>query len=313
MSSRTWKAGLAGVAIIAVVATASYAVAQTAPDHMQGMHGQMPADGQGQNKDQQQMSPHGGMGGMRGSMRGQMLQMRGQMLQMRGQMMQMQGQMMQMHGGAGQGMQGMHGGMQGGMQGGMDSHGMMDQEMQGGMQGGMQGMHGGMHGGMQGGRNPHAMMRQRGAMSGQPAVAGQDAFGIIQEVVQILEADPNTDWSKVNIAALREHLIDMNEVTLRAAASERVLDDGIEITVIGEGRSLAAIKNMIPEHARMLAETGWNAKTEDLPNGVKLVVTATDKAQVPILKALGFMGIMVQGEHHQSHHLMIAKGEFPPH
>ena len=308
MSSRTWKAGLAGVAIIAVVATASYAVAQTAPDHMQGMHGQMPADGQGQNKDQQQMSPHGGMGGMggmRGSMRGQMLQMRGQMLQMRGQMMQMQGQMMQMHGGAGQGMQGLHGGMQGGMQGGMDSHGMMDQEMQGGMQG--------MHGGMQGGRNPHAMMRQRGAMSGQPAVAGQDAFGIIQEVVQILEADPNTDWSKVNIAALREHLIDMNEVTLRAAASERVLDDGIEITVIGEGRSLAAIKSMIPEHARMLAETGWNAKTEDLPNGVKLVVTTTDKAQVPILKALGFMGIMVQGEHHQSHHLMIAKGEFPPH
>ena len=45
---------------------------------------------------------------------------------------------------------------------------------------------------------------------------GQDPFGAIQEIVRILEADPSTDWSKVNIAALREHLIDMNEVTLRA-------------------------------------------------------------------------------------------------
>jgi predicted RNA binding protein YcfA (HicA-like mRNA interferase family) len=27
------------------------------------------------------------------------------------------------------------------------------------------------------------------------------------------------------------------------------------------------------------------------------------------LKALGFIGIMVQGSHHQLHHLMMAKGE----
>ncbi len=284
MSSRTWKAGLAGVAIVVVAAT--YAGAQMAPDQMQGMHGQMQPGGQEQNQ-QQQMRPHGGMGGMHGSMRGQMMQMQGQIMQMRGQMMQMHSQMMQSRGGVGQG-------MHGGMQGGMGPHGMMGQGMQGGM-------------------DPHAMMRQRSGMSGQPTAAGQDAFGTIQEVVRMLEADPKTDWSKVNIAALREHLIDMNEVTLRAAASERTLDDGIEITVTGEGRTLAAIKSMVPAHARELAEAGWNAKTEELPNGVKLVVTTTDKAQVAKLKALGFMGIMVQGEHHQSHHLAIAKGEFPPH
>jgi FPC/CPF motif-containing protein YcgG len=74
----------------------------------------------------------------------------------------------------------------------------------------------------------------------------QDVFGAIQEVVQKLEADPAPDWSKVNIAALREHLIDMNEVTLRAASSERMLDNGIEITVTGEGRTLVAIKRMVP-------------------------------------------------------------------
>ena len=62
----------------------------------------------------------------------------------------------------------------------------------------------------------------------------------------ILEADPNTDWSKVNISALREHLVDMNEVTLKAVANERKLDNGIEIAVTGEGRTLDAIKRIVP-------------------------------------------------------------------
>ena len=49
--------------------------------------------------------------------------------------------------------------------------------------------------------------------------------------------------------------------------------------------------------------------TEDLPNGVPLVVTTSDAGQVARLKALGFMRIMVLGSHHQAHHLLIAKGE----
>jgi hypothetical protein len=49
-----------------------------------------------------------------------------------------------------------------------------------------------------------------------PTTPGQDAFGAIQEIVQILDADPKTDWSKVDLEALRQHLIDMNEVTLKA-------------------------------------------------------------------------------------------------
>jgi hypothetical protein len=113
----------------------------------------------------------------------------------------------------------------------------------------------------------------------------------------------------VNITALREHLIDMDEVTLRAVATERALDNGVEITVTGEGRTREAIKRMVPAHARELAGLGWQARTEELPIGVKLVVTATDPGQVVRLKALGFMGIMVQGAHHQPHHLMMAKGE----
>ena len=143
-----------------------------------------------------------------------------------------------------------------------------------------------------------------------PIMPGQEAFGTIQEIVRILEADPATDWSKVNIAALREHLIDMDEVTMRANARERALDNGLEITVTGQGRTLGAIKRMVPAHAHELAALGWQAKTDVLPNGVKLVVTANDPLQVAKIKGLGFMGIMVQGAHHQIHHLMMAKGEF---
>ena len=157
------------------------------------------------------------------------------------------------------------------------------------------------------------MMGMQGALSGQPTLPGQDAFGAIQEVVQILESDSTTDWSKVNIAALREHLIDMNDVTLHAIATERPLDNGVEITVTGEGRTLEAIKRMVPAHVSELVKIGWHAKTEELPNGVKLTVTTDDAKQAIKLKALGFMGIMVQGGHHQPHHLMIAKGEFHTH
>ena len=128
--------------------------------------------------------------------------------------------------------------------------------------------------------------------------------------MRILPADPATDRSKVNIAALREHLIDMDDVTMRAVAHQRPLDNGIEIVVTGEGRTVDAIKRMMPAHAHELAALGWQARTELLPNGVKLVVTADDPRQVVKLNALGFVGIMVQGGHHQPHHLMMAKGEF---
>jgi hypothetical protein len=170
-----------------------------------------------------------------------------------------------------------------------------------------------MHGGMHSGSGQHTMMGMHGDMTGQPVLPGQDAFGAIQEVVQILEADPTTDWPKVNINALRQHLVDMNEVTLRAAAAERVIDNRFEITVTGEGRTLDAIKRMVPAHVAELGKLGWNAKTEDVSNGMKLTVTTSDPNELTKLKALGFMGIMVQGGHHQPHHLMMAKGEMPPH
>jgi len=150
-------------------------------------------------------------------------------------------------------------------------------------------------------RMDHAQ-HMRGAGAVVPTHPGQEAFGTIQEVVHILEADPKTDWSKVNIGA--------DEVTLRARSNERLLNNGIEITITGEGRTLAAIQRMVPAHTRELVAIGWSASTQDLPDGVKLVVTSSDPRDVVKLKALGFLGLMVQGAHHQPHHLMMAKGEF---
>lgn len=59
-----------------------------------------------------------------------------------------------------------------------------------------------------------------------PMLPGQEAFGAIQEIVNILEADPSTDWSKVDLEALRQHLIDMNEVTLHATVATKLIDVG---------------------------------------------------------------------------------------
>jgi hypothetical protein len=175
-------------------------------------------------------------------------------------------------------------------------------------------MHGQMqHGDMMNQMHHQMMQEQSAGPASTPTMPGQDAFGAIQEIVQMLQSDPRTDWSKVNIEALRQHLIDMNEVTLHAAAAQRTLDNGIEITVTGEGRTLDAIKRMVPAHVAELREIGWNAKSDELPNGVKLTVMASDAQPLTKLKALGFMGIMVQGSHHQPHHLMMAKGEMTSH
>lgn len=62
--------------------------------------------------------------------------------------------------------------------------------------------------------------------AGLPTEAGQAAFATIAEIVAILTADPATDWAKVDIEALRQHLIDMDNVTLRAAVSVEQAEGG---------------------------------------------------------------------------------------
>jgi hypothetical protein len=161
------------------------------------------------------------------------------------------------------------------------------------------------HQGMMGG---HAGML---ATSTTPTLPGQDAFGAIQEVVRILDADPKTDWSKVDLEALRQHLIDMNEVTLHAEAAPKQIDGGLEIAVTGSGRTLLAIQRMIPAWVQMAnGYDGWSAKASELPNGERMTVTATNPKEVQHIRGLGFIGLLASSSWHQPHHLAMAKGEF---
>jgi hypothetical protein len=149
------------------------------------------------------------------------------------------------------------------------------------------------------------------AASTTPTMPGQDAFGAIQEIVQILDADPKTDWSKVDLEALRQHLIDMNEVTLKADAAPQQIEGGLEIAVTGTGRTLVAIQRMVPAWAQTMdGHQRWSTKAASLPNGELLTVTATDPKEVQHIRGLGFIGLLASGSHHQLHHLAMAKGEF---
>jgi hypothetical protein len=142
-----------------------------------------------------------------------------------------------------------------------------------------------------------------------PALPGQDAFAALQEIVRLLEADPATDWTRVDLDALRLHLVDMAEVMLRAETTTRRIEGGVEVTATGQGRTLAALRRMVPAHARELdGMPGWRAGSEVLPDGVRLTVTSADPKQVAHIRGLGFFGLMASGAHHQAHHLAIARG-----
>src|SRR5438067_2395090 len=85
--------------------------------------------------------------------------------------------------------------------------------------------------------DPRAPRPHRPDATGAPAMPGQDAFGAIAEVVQMLDADPTTDWSKVDLERLRQHLIDMNEVVLRAQVKQTPVSGGLVMDVTGSGRT----------------------------------------------------------------------------
>lgn len=161
----------------------------------------------------------------------------------------------------------------------------------------------------------HAAMdhsKMHGQMMGSaPTEPGQSAFAAIQEIVTLLEQDPLTDWSKVNIDALREHLVDMNDVTLYAKVIARPVDVGIAFTVTGDGPVADSIKRMVMAHAAtMNGVNEWQYTTAEAPGGAVLTVIVPPQDQDK-LRALGFFGILTVGMHHQEHHLMIARGEHP--
>ena len=154
-----------------------------------------------------------------------------------------------------------------------------------------------------------AMVAPAASAVAEPKEPGQSAYAAIGEIVRILVADPATDWSKVDVDALRRHLVDMDAVTLRSAVATTRLANGARFVVTGAPDTAAAIKRMVTSHfSQPDVGTGWKFAASPRPDGAVIEVTAADPANAQRIAALGFYGILSMGDHHQPHHLMMARG-----
>jgi hypothetical protein len=141
---------------------------------------------------------------------------------------------------------------------------------------------------------------------------GQSALASLAEVARILLADQATDWSRVNLERLRQHLVDMNEVALNARVTQTQVPGGVRAEVEGSGRTRDAIRRMALAHA---AQTdllpGATVTAEASENGAVVVIRARDPNNartVEQIRGLGFVGLLVLGDHHGPHHVALARG-----
>jgi hypothetical protein len=147
----------------------------------------------------------------------------------------------------------------------------------------------------------------------QAAEIGQAAFAALAEATRILIADPSTDWTRVSLERLRQHLIDMNEVALNAQVASRNVAGGLRAEVSGSGRTRDAIRRMVFAHAGqtdLLPNVRVSAM--EAPDGATVTITAVDASDartVAQVRGLGFIGLMVLGGHHGPHHAAIARGD----
>lgn len=158
----------------------------------------------------------------------------------------------------------------------------------------------------------HSAHMQRGDTRMTIVESGQSAFGALQEIVLALQADPETDWSRVNIDGLRAHLVDMDNVTLRSIVRTEALPNGAAFHVTSDDPTVqASIRTMVPAHAATMNGTGGLEQVaETLPEGAVLRVTGDESLTDRVL-GLGFFGILSLGAHHQTHHLAMAGGSEP--
>jgi len=143
--------------------------------------------------------------------------------------------------------------------------------------------------------------------------SGTDQFAVIQEVIKKLEANPNTDWEKVNLEALRGHLVEMEDMTLNVSVEQTNIENGLKaiVTPITERayRSMEKVLSAHPE--QMNAETGWVMTIKKKQDFFELNITADNEKDIYKIRGLGYIGIMAYGNHHQPHHWAMATGSNP--
>lgn len=147
------------------------------------------------------------------------------------------------------------------------------------------------------------------------APAGQAAFEAIAQVVRRLEADSSTDWSRVDVEALRRHLVDMDRVFMETRVETGEVDGGARFRVTGRGDVVGSIQRMATAHARALqGGDEYRAVVEPTEDGAIVTVTAAagSVATAAKIRGLGFAGLLTVDDHHAAHHWMLATGARPP-
>jgi len=168
--------------------------------------------------------------------------------------------------------------------------------------------------------SPHDMRQhsehQVRMQTGKLSEPGIDMFATIQEVIEKLNADPDTDWAKVNLEALRQHLRDMFEFSYNVdVLSQQPIEHGVKIRVKPvTTRAEQALDKVLSAHPAMLKmEMGWKMQATKADRTYQFTVTTLKADEVDKIRGLGYIGLLATGNHHQSHHWAMAKGQHPHH
>ena len=152
-------------------------------------------------------------------------------------------------------------------------------------------------------------MAQHAHTSGSPSETGQSQFAAIAEIVTLLRDDPDTNWAQVDVKALRDHLVDMDNVTTRASVERAV--DGMSVTFIvtGDQAAAASIQRMVLAHSPMLqGASDWTVTSGEIEGGASMLVQVGSNEELNQVLGLWFFGLMTIGAHHQLHHFQMAMG-----
>jgi hypothetical protein len=110
---------------------------------------------------------------------------------------------------------------------------------------------------------------------------GQAQFAAIAKIVTLLRDDPETDWTQIDIKALRDHLVDMDNVTTKASAERTV--DGLTVTFVITGDDLvtASIQRMVLAHSPMLQRSSeWTVIAEEQNGGATMLVRVSSDGEL---------------------------------
>jgi len=119
--------------------------------------------------------------------------------------------------------------------------------------------------------------------------SGTDPFATLQEVIAELEINPDTNWEKVNIEALRLHLIEMQDMTINVDVKQQYINNGFQAVVTPTtNRAIKSLARVLSGHpAQMKAETGWDMQVSN--NDDVFTLTVVSKKAHEVAKIRGFL------------------------